>query len=341
MKALPIFLKLKGRSVLLLGGGAVAEAKARLLLAAGARLTVLSRQPSDAFLAWAADGDLDLQQRTFQPSDLAGRVLAIAADAPAEQSQQLYQAASQSGLPVNVVDQPELSSFIMPAIIDRSPVVVAISTFGNAPVLARRIRAAVELLLPERLGRLADFAQRYRGAVKAQVGSFDGRRKFWEQFFDGPIAAKVLEGREQAAHGAMLAELNQEDLLARASQPEGRVVTIAVPEGDPELLTLRDFRLLQSADLVLHDPLAREDLLQLARREARLLPVAAAQGLSLNAAGSRADAVAAALAAGKTIVRLVTPAQAPQSTTTDLQVMPGGAVATGAPAAGAVLRQRC
>ncbi|MGO1117986.1 NAD(P)-dependent oxidoreductase [Rhodovibrionaceae bacterium A322] len=268
MKAFPLFLKIDQQEVLLLGGGSGAEAKARLLLAAGAKLIVVAVTPGSTLVRWAKEDKLTLLRRDFQPSDLDGAVLAVAADVSEEQSQLFYREAKGRGIPVNVVDRPDLSSFVMPAVIDRSPVVIAISTFGAAPVLARRLRASIESLLPARLGQLADFAQRYRGAVKAQFSDFDGRRRFWERFFDGPVAAKVLAGDSRSAQVDMLAELNQQDALDAVAHTPGAFHHVAVPQGDPDLLTLRDFRLLQTADLLLHEETVSPPLLAMARRDA-------------------------------------------------------------------------
>nr|MDJ0968721.1 bifunctional precorrin-2 dehydrogenase/sirohydrochlorin ferrochelatase [Kiloniellales bacterium] len=191
MKSLPIFLDLKGRTALLVGGGAAALPKARLLRAAGATLRIVAEAPSEEFRAWAADQRIALAVRPFQERDLDGARIVIAA-ASDDETRAAVEAASSRQLPINVVDRPELSSFLMPAIIDRDDVVVAVSTHGSAPVLARRLRRTLEALLPARLGQLAAFARRYRSALAVGVTDPSARRRFWEGFFDGPIARDIL-----------------------------------------------------------------------------------------------------------------------------------------------------
>src|SRR5690606_12358821 len=165
---------------------------------------------------------------------------------------------------VNVVDDRELSRFIMPAIVDRSPVVVAVGSSGDAPVLTRRLRERLEAFIPQRLGALAKLAGRLRPTVKAKIGDAGARRRFWERFVDGPIAADVLAGREQTESASI--ERRVLESLAKAKRDsregaQGEVVLVGAGPGDPGLLTLRALRALQNADVVLYDRLVSADVL--------------------------------------------------------------------------------
>jgi uroporphyrin-III C-methyltransferase/precorrin-2 dehydrogenase/sirohydrochlorin ferrochelatase len=177
-------------------------------------------------------------------------------------------------IPVNVVDDRELSRFIMPAIVDRSPVIVAVGSSGDAPVLTRRLREKLEALLPVGLGKLAKLSGELRGKVKLQVGNADARRRFWERFFDGDIAADVLAGRGQAARASIAqaidADLSQVD---NAAMPPGEVALVGAGPGDPGLLTIRALRVMQNADVVVYDRLVSDEVLELVRRDAERIYV--------------------------------------------------------------------
>ncbi len=204
-------------------------------------------------------------------------------------------------MPVNVVDAPQLSTFIMPAVVRRDPVTVAISTGGAAPVLARAIRARIEALLPANLGRLARFADGFRGAVKATHGDETGRRRFWERFFAGPIAAAVLAGDERWAREKMLDAVNR-----RPAQDEraGSVALVGAGPGDADLLTLRAVRLLEEADVIVHDRLIGPDVLDRARRDAERIDVGKRPG-SAAMSQDRINAILLREArAGRRVVRL-------------------------------------
>jgi len=204
----PIFLNLKGRSCLVVGGGAHAIDKTRLLLAAGARVTVVAPRHAAEIEAWAVAERIAVIGRGFVAGDVRGRTLVIAATGRDDVDARVAEAAEAAGVPINVVDRVELSGFIMPAIVDREPVVVAISTGGAAPLLAQRLRQTIERALPDRIGHLARFAGSFRTAVKAKVPTFAARRQFWETFFDGPAARAVLAGDEPAASDRMLRLIN-------------------------------------------------------------------------------------------------------------------------------------
>jgi uroporphyrin-III C-methyltransferase/precorrin-2 dehydrogenase/sirohydrochlorin ferrochelatase len=279
MNYFPAFLDLNGRRCLLVGGGEVAARKLRLLRKAGAAVTVVAPEAVDEIAdlaeAGAEAGQVTLIRRGFAPSDLGGHTLVIGATGIAALDEQVAEAAHGAGVPVNVVDRVDLSSFIVPAIVDRDPVTVAIGTAGTAPVLARRIREQIESLLPARLGCLARFAGSFRGAVRANFGDGAARRRFWERFFDGPIAGLLLAGDERGARERMLALVNGR---VPGGDAAGSVAIVGAGPGDPDLLTVRALRLMQQADLVVYDRLIGPAILDYVRRDAERIHVGKARG---------------------------------------------------------------
>ncbi|HKE94110.1 MAG TPA: siroheme synthase CysG [Povalibacter sp.] len=279
MDYFPIFLKLTDAPVLVVGGGEVAARKVDLLLRAGARVTVVSPELIESLVTLAADGSISHVVGEFQPEHLNGVRLAIAATDRHSVNAWVAHQAERLGIPVNVVDDRELSSFIVPAIVDRSPVVVAVGSSGDAPVLTRRLREKLETFLPQRLGSLARLAGRLRDSVKARVEAPAARRRFWENFFDGPIAADVLAGRSDADSEVVERRIN-ESIRGTGEQgkPQGEVVLVGAGPGDPGLLTLRALRALQNADVVLYDRLVSAQIVDLARRDAERIYVGKAAG---------------------------------------------------------------
>ncbi|MFC2951682.1 siroheme synthase CysG [Marinicaulis aureus] len=273
MNAFPAHIDLKDRPALIIGGGAEALAKARLMLGAGARLTLIARK-------FAPETKAELQSRAHfierQPvaADIEAAVLVFIADTPADEARRWAEIARMAGVLLNVVDQPALCDFTTPSIVDRGRVTVSISTAGAAPVLGKRLRADIEALLPPRLGVLADFADRYRDTVKATIAP-RARRPFWEAFFEGPIAAQVLAGDEAGAHEAMLALINRPQTEEKSNT--GAVHIVGAGPGDPDLLTIKALRLLQRADVILYDRLVSDEILNLARRDADRLYVGKAK----------------------------------------------------------------
>jgi len=275
MKYYPAFMDLSGRPALLVGGGECAARKLRLLLKAGARVTVVAPCSTREITDHAEAGRVALSRRRFHRDDLEGQVLVIGATGLPRVDFEVSRAAEAAGVPVNVVDRPELSTFITPAIVDRDPVVIGISTGGTAPVLARRIRATIEALLPSRLGHLARFAGSFRSAVAAVVPDGRSRRVFWDAFFDGPIARSVLAGNDRAARETMLSLVNRR---GAEEAPGGSVAIVGAGPGDPDLLTLRALAALQSADVVVYDRLIGPEILDRARRDAERIYVGKAKG---------------------------------------------------------------
>jgi len=265
---LPVCLRLQDAPVVLIGGGTVATRKARLLLRAGANLTVVSPEISDELeQLLAAEGGI-WQQSEYRETDLHGRKLVVAATPVRAVNEQIYQDATALSLPVNVVDAPDLCTFIFPSIVDRDPLLIAITSSGQSPVLARILRRKIEALVPATYGRLARFAGRMRQLVKDSISEETPRRLFWEEALEGSLAEQVLAGREQQAE-----MLLRERLQDTSSLHGGEVYLIGAGPGDPDLLTFKAARLLQSADVVLYDRLVSPLIVDMARRDAERIYV--------------------------------------------------------------------
>ncbi|MFM5315192.1 siroheme synthase CysG [Aeromonas veronii] len=264
MDYLPIFCRLDNKPVLLVGGGEVAERKARLLLDAGAHLTVVAPELDPELAELAANGSIEWLAGEFVPEQLAGKWLVVAATDRREVNALVYQSANQARIFANVVDDPKRSSFIMPSIIDRSPLMVAISSGGKAPVLARLLREKLEALLPQHLGAVAAFAGSLRERVKARFATMGERRRFWERLLGADRLGQALaRGDHASAH--QLAD----SLFADESQTGGEVVLVGAGPGDPGLLTLHALRQMQQADVVVYDRLVSDEVMALVRRDAK------------------------------------------------------------------------
>jgi uroporphyrin-III C-methyltransferase/precorrin-2 dehydrogenase/sirohydrochlorin ferrochelatase len=300
MQYFPAFMKLEGGACLIVGGAGPALVKLRLLEKGTAAIRVVAPLIIEEIRALAVAGRIDLCERPFETTDVQGQSLVFATTGKAEVDTAVSRAAKGAGVPVNVVDNSAASSFITPAIVDRDPVVVAISSAGTAPVLARQIRAQLEAMLPAELGRLARFAESFRSAVKATVPGFSGRRRFWEGFFAGPLARKVLAGAERQAREDMLSLINR----SQGDRPRGSVALVGAGPGDPELLTLKAQRLLQSADLVVYDRLVNPAILEHTRRDAERLYVGKAKGEKSKSQQEIHQLMLQALGRGRQVVRL-------------------------------------
>jgi uroporphyrin-III C-methyltransferase/precorrin-2 dehydrogenase/sirohydrochlorin ferrochelatase len=279
MDYFPIFLRLAGEPVLVVGGGAVAARKVELLLRSGARVTVVAPKLCERLQALCEQGAIEHRAEQFSPLAIEGMRLVIAATDSQAVNGWVARLADSRNVPVNVVDDRRLSRFIMPAIVDRSPIIVAVGSSGDAPVLTRRLREKIETLLPERLGRLATVAGRLREFIKSRIADPASRRKFWERFFDGPLAADVLTGRGDVSEEQLDQQLPT--LLAQINTAEvgqGEVALVGAGPGDPGLLTLRGLRALQNADVILYDRLVSEEVLDLGRRDAERVYVGKAAG---------------------------------------------------------------
>lgn len=268
MDFLPLFHNLQGRHVLVVGGGEIALRKARLLADAGACLRVVAPEIDSQLVALVEQSQGLVHRRGYASGDLEGAVLVIAATDDEPLNAQISRDAQARGVPVNVVDAPALCSVIFPAIVDRSPLIVAVSSAGDAPVLARLIRAKIETWIPSAYGQLAGLAKRFRQQVKQLFPDVQQRRVFWEDVFQGPIAERVLSGQPAEAE-RMLAER----VAGGAPKPLGEVYLVGAGPGDPDLLTFRALRLMQQADVVLYDRLVAEPIIEMCRRDAERIYV--------------------------------------------------------------------
>jgi uroporphyrin-III C-methyltransferase/precorrin-2 dehydrogenase/sirohydrochlorin ferrochelatase len=263
MRYFPAFLDLLDRPVMLIGGGELALRKARLLAKAGARLTVFAPDGAVPELAALAE----VRPRPFAQADLDPRpALGVVATEDAAEADAAIRLLRAAAVPVNAVDRPEACDVVVPSIVERGDVAIGISTGGAAPVLGRRLRERIEALLPARLGELVAFARARRDDVMARVPA-DARRAFWERALTGPVATAVHDGDMDAAARRF------DELLDGPTAPRGEVHIVGAGPGDPELLTLKALRLLQEADVVLHDHLVTDEILELVRRDAERICV--------------------------------------------------------------------
>jgi len=273
MDYLPIFVDLKGKPVLLVGGGSVALRKARLLCRAGAMVEVVAPDVDSALEEIVGEHEGCVVIGEFKPEDIDGKALVIAATDNAKINAEVSALCHARHIPVNVVDNPELCSFIMPSIVDRSPLMIAISSGGQSPVLARLLRARIESLIPSAYGKLAQFVGRLRIPVKQRLADERVRRLFWENVLEGPVAEMVLAGKTDSAEALLQSQLASTDPLGRM----GEVYLVGAGPGDPDLLTFRALRLMQTADVVLYDRLVSRPILDKVRRDAELVYVGKAR----------------------------------------------------------------
>ena len=263
MKYLPLFFDLREQRVLLVGGGDIALRKARLLTRAGAAIYLVAPRVHPELEALLADAAVHTELRAFVPYDLEGKRLVVAATDDRELNARISALCQQRGLPVNVVDQPELCTVIFPSIVDRDPLTIAVSSGGGAPILTRSLRAMLESMIPSSYGLLAGFATRHRERVKNGVSDPLLRRRFWEKVLHGPIAEMVFAAREDRAE-AML-----DEALAQPEQMmQGEVYLVGGGPGDPDLLTFKAHRLMQQADIVLYDRLVAPAIIDMCRADA-------------------------------------------------------------------------
>ncbi|HXW48111.1 MAG TPA: siroheme synthase CysG [Xanthobacteraceae bacterium] len=263
---LPVFFALENKRVVVAGGSPAAAWKAELLSAAGAHVQVLAARPSDEMLTLAEApprGAVIVHRRDWTSDDLRGAVIAVADCDNDAAAVRFAAAARAAGVPVNVIDRPDFCDFSFGAIVNRSPLVIGISTEGAAPVFGQAIRAKIEALIPRGFARWAAAARSWRPRIRARALSFRGRRTFWEEF-----TARAIAAPDRAPNEADL-----DALLAPKKREAGSVTLVGAGPGDPELLTLRALRALQSADVILFDDLVSADILDFARREAKKMLV--------------------------------------------------------------------
>lgn len=274
MQFLPLFFSLKDRPVLIVGGGEVALRKASLLVKANAMVHVISLNVKPELDALISKSGGQVYTRAFEKNDALGKTLIVAATDNKEINARIAKDAGELNIPVNVVDQPELCSFIFPAIVDRSPIIAAVSSGGSSPVLARILRAKLETVLPSAYGRLAQLAEKYRIQVKQTFSHVNLRRGFWEKVLTGPVADLVFAGKEHEAEALLSKELNSKTETKREL---GEVYLVGAGPGDPDLLTFKALRLMQQADVVLFDRLVSQPILDLCRRDAQMINVGKAR----------------------------------------------------------------
>ena len=264
MDYLPLFCKLENRDCLLVGGGEIAERKARLLLEAGAKLTVNALEFNPQFICWQQQKQLVLIKSEFNEQLLDNKWLVIAATNCQKTNQQVSSAAENRRIFCNVVDSPKDASFIMPSIIDRSPIMVAISSEGHAPVLARLLREKFEAILPQHIGKLAIYAGYLRNKVKATYRSMTERRRFWEKLFSHDRLAQAIANNDSENVDTLTNELFDDSLDC-----SGEVVLVGAGPGDPGLLTLKGLQQIQQADIIVYDRLVSKEIMNLTRRDAQ------------------------------------------------------------------------
>lgn len=269
MQALPIFMNISQRLCVVIGAGEVAARKVSMLLRAQASVTVYAPEICPTLVDLVEAGRIRYQQACFADEQLSGACLVIAATNDLQVNTAVSLAAKANNIPVNVVDAPALCTFTMASIVERSPIVIAISSEGNAPVLARYLRSKIETMLPAGYGRIAAIAGEFRDKVKSKYATSQARRIFWEGVLQGPIVERILAGQEAAAR------IGLDQLLAddTPSQQHGEVYLVGGGPGDPDLLTFRALRLMQQCDVCVYDKLVSPEVLDLVRRDAELIYV--------------------------------------------------------------------
>ncbi|MEC6825140.1 siroheme synthase CysG [Photobacterium piscicola] len=298
MDYLPIFADLKRRPCLVVGGGNSAWRKTQMLLKAGADVGVIASKLNADFTAAIAANQIRFVGDTFSPANLDGIFLAIAATPHKALNALVYQSANQRQVLVNVVDDTQRCSFIVPSIVDRSPIIVAISSSGKAPVLARLLRQKLEATLPQHLGKMATIAGGFRDYLATKISTFSSRRAFWEQAFNGRFADLVAVGRHSEAQQALEQQLKQH------TPPVGQVALIGAGPGDAGLLTLRGLQLMQQADVVLYDYLVSDEVMALVRRDAERVCVGKKAGFHSVPQEQTNQLIVEYAQQGKRVVRL-------------------------------------
>lgn len=300
MDYFPVFVKLKDQECLVVGAGEIAARKIELLARANANITVLAEQFSPQVKSLQSSCQLNFIQKRFAVSDIANYRLVVSATNHKQTNILVANAAEEQNILVNVVDDPELCSFIFPAIVDRSPIIAAVSSGGAAPVLARLLRAKIETIIPPAYGHLAFLAEKFRAEVKALIKLPAQRRIFWERVFQGPIAELVFAGNEVAAKE----QLQQSLLKQKDTITSGEVYLVGAGPGAPDLLTFRALRLMQQADVIVYDHLVSPEIIDLARRDSEKIYVGKERQKHTLAQDSINTLLADLALAGKRVVRL-------------------------------------
>jgi uroporphyrin-III C-methyltransferase/precorrin-2 dehydrogenase/sirohydrochlorin ferrochelatase len=298
LNAFPVFMRVAGRAVVIVGGGEEAFAKARLLVQSSADLTVIAQKIEPGFARWAADNVAAVVSEIFAPAHLDGAALVFAATGDEATDREVVEAARAAHIPVNAVDRPELCDFYTPALVNRAPLAIAIGTEGAGPVLAQRIRARIERLLPPSLGNLASLAAAYRGTVETLVEKGLPRRRFWNAFFSGDAARSIEQGDIEGARRSA------DRLLLHPEANDGHVALVGAGPGAEDLITLRAHRLLMEADVIVHDALVPEGVVALGRRDAERIAAGKRKGCKIKSQDEINTLLVALASAGKRVVRL-------------------------------------
>jgi uroporphyrin-III C-methyltransferase/precorrin-2 dehydrogenase/sirohydrochlorin ferrochelatase len=264
MRYFPIFIDAQELNCLVIGAGEVAARKAELLMKTPANISVVAPEVCSTIQRAAAQNRLSVATREFEESDLDNKQLVFVATSDTELNAHIHSLATARDILVNVVDNTPLCKFITPSIIDRSPILIAMSSGGVAPVLLRYLRQKLESWIPQKISLLGKFSEKFRDRVKQRFQSVTERRYFWEDVLDGQVAEQILAGNQSEAEQLFEQKLQQEDGVSS----QGEVYLVGAGPGDPELLTFKALRLMQKADVVVYDRLVSQDILELVRRDA-------------------------------------------------------------------------
>jgi uroporphyrin-III C-methyltransferase/precorrin-2 dehydrogenase/sirohydrochlorin ferrochelatase len=300
MRYFPIFLDTIDLTCLVVGAGEVAARKVELLLKTSANITVVAPWACDTVQRFAREEKIKLIVRPYTESDLSNRQMVFVATDNSKLNAQIHDQARAQKILVNVVDNTPLCQFITPSIVDRSPIIIAMSSGGVAPVLLRYLRQKLESVIPQKVSLLGQFSEKFRETVKKRFKSVTERRYFWEDVLDGDIAENILQGNEQVAEQKFLEKLNTPD----ASKTVGEVYLVGAGPGDPDLLTFRALRLMQKADVVVYDRLVSPEILELVRRDAEKIYVGKAKSKHTIPQDEINELLAKEALAGNRVVRL-------------------------------------
>lgn len=298
LNAFPVFMKLDGEAVVIVGDGDEALAKARLLSQSSARLRIVAENAEPALAQWIEQNNTDLINEAYHENQLAGAKLVFAASGDAALDKRISEDARRLGICVNAVDRPELCDFYTPAIVNRAPVCVAIGTEGAGPVLSQSIRARIDRMLSPSLGSLASLAESLRGSVERLLPKGAARRRFWNEFFQGEPARQMEIGTFEEAQTAAA------ELLLRREGVSGHVALVGAGPGAEDLLTLRAQRHLMDADVIVYDALVPEAIVAMGRRDAERLPVGKRKGCHSKSQSEINELLVTLAQAGKRVVRL-------------------------------------
>jgi len=300
MQYFPIFLDTTDLTCLVVGAGEVAARKVELLLKTSAQITVVAPWVCTTVQRFAEQKKIQLIVKPYEEADLTNKQMVFVATDNSELNAQIHDQARAQKILVNVVDNTPLCQFITPSIVDRSPIIIAMSSGGVAPVLLRYLRQKLESVIPQKISLLGQFSEKFRDSVKKRFKSVTERRYFWEDVLDGDIAENILQGNEKAAEQKFLEKLNAPD----ASKTKGEVYLVGAGPGDPDLLTFRALRLMQKADVVVYDRLVSPEILELVRRDAEKIYVGKAKSKHTVPQNEINELLAKQALAGNRVVRL-------------------------------------